>query len=223
LHAKNPETIAVLPFKIYSLRPLSHLAFELQKALTAGMAQKGYSTVTPEVINERIVPELALEDPELVRRIGTENKIDWLIKGSLSRVGEKISVDFQVIPIAVNKKSSSYYFVGDSIDELDTLMEKATLSISNKIRGLVEIGSISITGNKRIETDALLASIESQEEGVFSPEQLDNDLKSIYKMGFFEDVQIDVEEHHKGKKVVFRVIEKPSIKRISFKGNKNRK
>ncbi len=220
LHAKNSETIAVLPFKVYALKPLNHLAFELQKALTASMAQKGYSTVNPEMINERLLPELALDDLELVRKIGTENKIDWLIKGSLSKVGENISVDFQVIPIAINKKPSSYYFVGDSIDELDKVIEKAALSISNKIRGLVEIGSISIKGNKRIEADAILASIESQEGGVFSPEQLDKDLKSIYKMGFFEDVQIDVEEHHKGKNVIFRVIEKPSIKRISFKGNK---
>jgi outer membrane protein insertion porin family len=99
-------------------------------------------------------------------------------------------------------------------------MEEAALAISNKIRGLATIDSINIEGNKRIETDAILASIESQKGAIFRPEQLDKDLKSIYQMGFFEDVQINVEEGHKGKNITFKLSEKPSVGKIKFKGNK---
>lgn len=220
LHAKRPDTIAVLPFQVYSLKPLNYLAFELQKELTTRLAAKGYGAINPELINEKMFPELTFDDLEILRKIAQENQIDWIVKGSLSKVGESISIDFDVIPAEMNKDHSSYYFVEDSMDKLDSLLKKTTLSISNKIRGLAEIGSINIEGNKRIEKDAILASIESQEGEVFSPEQLNKDLKSVYQMGFFEDVQIDVEEHFKGKEVTFRVIEKPSINRIRFEGNK---
>ena len=220
LYAKNSETIAVFPFKIYSLKPMDHLVYELQQDLTARLAEKGYNVLDPEIINESILPKVTLTDLELIRKIGRENKIDWLIKGSLNKVGEKISVDLIIIPISIKRKSFSDFFVGDKIDKVDKLMEKAALAISNKVRGLAEIGSISIEGNKRIETDAILASIESQKGAIFRPEQLDKDLKSIYQMGFFEDVQIDVEEGYKGKNVTFKLSEKPSVGKMRFEGNK---
>ena len=45
-------------------------------------------------------------------------------------------------------------------------------------------------------------------------------MKSIYKTGFFSDVQIDVKDTDKGKNVTFVVIERPPVKSILMTGNK---
>lgn len=51
------------------------------------------------------------------------------------------------------------------------------------------------------------------------PHYSTKDLRSTYQMGFFDNVQIDVEEGPTGNVVTFKVSEKPSIGKVTFKGN----
>jgi outer membrane protein insertion porin family len=45
------------------------------------------------------------------------------------------------------------------------------------------------------------------------------DLKAIYGMGYFEDVQIQSERQADGVKLIFKVTEKPTVRSIQVKGN----
>ena len=45
-------------------------------------------------------------------------------------------------------------------------------------------------------------------------------MKNIYKMGYFEDIRVEAEESEGGKAIVFHVMEKPTVRQISFSGNK---
>lgn len=45
------------------------------------------------------------------------------------------------------------------------------------------------------------------------------DLRSIFALGFFTDVQVDIQSTSKGNEVIFIVIEKPSIKEVAIRGN----
>jgi len=94
------------------------------------------------------------------------------------------------------------------------------MSIYNKILGVPQVDSVLVEGNRRVEKDAILAVIGTKKGQPFDTGQLDQDLRDVYKMGYFKDVQIETEPGPKGKKVVFKVTEKPSIGRISFEGNK---
>lgn len=83
----------------------------------------------------------------------------------------------------------------------------------------VYVDSVRVEGNQRIEKEAILAVIKTRRGDIFSNEQLDKDLRDIYRMKFFTDVKIEVEDGPGGKIVIFRVTEKPSIGEIVFKGN----
>jgi outer membrane protein insertion porin family len=78
---------------------------------------------------------------------------------------------------------------------------------------------IEVQGNKRIETATILAKIKTKEGGVFSPSQIKEDIKSLYQLGHFEDVQVKTEGFENGLKVIFVVKEKPLIREITFEGN----
>jgi outer membrane protein insertion porin family len=78
---------------------------------------------------------------------------------------------------------------------------------------------IEVQGNKRIETATILAKIKTREGGVFSPSQIKEDIKALYQMGHFEDVQVKTEGFENGLKVTFVVKEKPLIREITFEGN----
>ncbi len=215
-----PEKIAVLPFKIYMLKPMDHLVLGLQEMLTARLAKEGFDLISPATINKGELSKVKVSELDVARRMGKEKGVDWVIKGSLTQIGKKISLDLAIIPISTEKRPFSIFVVGDRIDKLDQVMERVAATATNRIKGVIQIDSISVQGNKRIETDAILAVIESQKGAKYDQDTLNKDLISIYQMGFFEDVQIDTEESPGGKSVAFKVSEKPSIGKITLLGTK---
>ncbi len=214
------ENIAVLPFKINMLEPEDRFELELQQMLTARLSEKGFQLVDTAIINKSELAGIKLADLDLAKKMGKEKDIDWLIKGSFTQIGEKISVDLTIIPTSTEKKPFPIFVVGDVIDKLDEIIDRVAVLVKNRIEGIFQIDSVNVTGNRRIETEAIIAVIRSQQGTIFYPENLDKDLRAIYQMGFFEDVQTDVQDSTNGKTVTFKVTEKPSIGKITFKGNK---
>ena len=218
--AQLSDKIAVLPFKVYAPEPLEHLVFGLQEMVTARLAKEGFDVMDSASVNRSELAGIGISDSDVVRRAGKTLKINWIIMGTLTRIGEKISIDLRCIPAGHEKRPFSIFVVAERLDTLSAAIERATRILRNRLKGVLLIGEISVEGNKRIETDAILASIESQKGMSYDPSSLDRDLRSIDEMGFFEDVQIDVEDGPSGKVVAFKVIEKPSIGKITFEGNK---
>jgi outer membrane protein insertion porin family len=93
------------------------------------------------------------------------------------------------------------------------------VSIDHHITGVVQVDSVEIWGNQRVEKEAIMAVLRTKKGDKYDPEKLDKDLRDIYKMGFFTDVKIETENGPKGKIVTFNVIEKPTVGRIVFVGN----
>lgn len=82
------------------------------------------------------------------------------------------------------------------------------------------IKSIEIKGNRRIETETIRARIKIQEGDLFSIGTVREDLKTVYQMGYFDDVSIDSEEINGEVRLIFLVKEKPIITDIVYHGNK---
>ncbi len=83
----------------------------------------------------------------------------------------------------------------------------------------IKVTLVEVQGNKRIETATILAKIKTREGEVFSPSQIKDDIKALYQLGHFEDVQVKTEGFENGLKVIFAVKEKPLITEITFEGN----
>ncbi len=83
----------------------------------------------------------------------------------------------------------------------------------------VKVTLVEVQGNKRIETATILAKVKTREGTVFSPSQIKDDIKALYQLGHFEDVQVRTEGFENGLKVIFVVKEKPLIREINFEGN----
>jgi outer membrane protein insertion porin family len=81
------------------------------------------------------------------------------------------------------------------------------------------IYKIMILGNVKVEEGVIRGAIKSREGGSFSVEKIREDLRSIFDLGSFTDVQVDIKTTPQGKEVIFIVVEKPSIKEILVKGN----
>jgi outer membrane protein insertion porin family len=82
-----------------------------------------------------------------------------------------------------------------------------------------ELERVSIEGNYRIDTSSILPVIGSRIGDPFNKNQVRDDIKAIYRLGFFELVEADKTETPSGTVLVFRVKERPAIRKVKFKGN----
>ena len=83
-----------------------------------------------------------------------------------------------------------------------------------------KIAKIEITGNESIDRGFIANAVKVKENDPFNLDKIREDMKNIYKTGFFSDVQIDVKDSDKGKIVTFVVIERAPIRAIYISGNK---
>ncbi|UCE78712.1 MAG: outer membrane protein assembly factor BamA [Nitrospiraceae bacterium] len=81
------------------------------------------------------------------------------------------------------------------------------------------ITAIEIQGLKRIEEGAIRAKISQSIGGPVSQEQTNEDIKSIFRMGYFDDVRVEIEAFEGGAKLIYIVKEKPVIVTVAFEGN----
>ncbi|MGA1875300.1 MAG: outer membrane protein assembly factor BamA [bacterium] len=82
------------------------------------------------------------------------------------------------------------------------------------------IREIHIRGNRKIENQAILHKLQSKTGEPFRPEKIEQDIKAIYGIGYFEDIKVDVQEIEGGLSITYLVSERPLIKKITFHGNK---
>ncbi len=81
------------------------------------------------------------------------------------------------------------------------------------------VKKVLIGGNKLIEEETIRDRIQTEEGTLFDPEIITEDIRSLYRLGFFEDVTVDASGFEGGIAVIFTVKEKPLITRIDFEGN----
>ncbi|MDD5014330.1 MAG: BamA/TamA family outer membrane protein [Atribacterota bacterium] len=82
-----------------------------------------------------------------------------------------------------------------------------------------KITAIVVEGNESISKDLIISQIASNLGDVFSKENIEKDMKTVYDLGYFKDVKIKLESFRDGYKVVFEVVENLPIKEIIIKGN----
>jgi len=83
-----------------------------------------------------------------------------------------------------------------------------------------KIVEVVVKGNRRIEKSAVLNVVRMKAGDPLEGDRTDSDIRAIYKLGHFQDVQAVTEPSDKGTVLVYVVVEKPIVRSIQFEGNK---
>ena len=89
------------------------------------------------------------------------------------------------------------------------------VSAQTQTREKVVLKNIQITGNVRVEDDGIRLHVKSRAGEVFDPATVDQDVKAIYRMGFFDDVQAELSPDGV---LTYAVTEKPYIREVKIQG-----
>ena len=77
---------------------------------------------------------------------------------------------------------------------------------------------VTIEGNVRVEDDAIRVNLESRPGAPVDPARVDRDVRAIYGMGFFDQVDVEVRDEPDGTVLVFRVRERPLVRKVTIEG-----
>ena len=84
----------------------------------------------------------------------------------------------------------------------------------------ITLSQIRVTGNQRVEEEAIRVQLHAQPGTAYDPATVDQDVRALYAMGFFSDVQADLSQENGVWVLTYHVVERPEIKEVHLEGNK---
>ena len=82
------------------------------------------------------------------------------------------------------------------------------------------VDQVQFKGNRKVEDDAIRQNLLTRVGGLLDLEKVREDVRAMWKLGFFEEVTVEAARSAKGGVIVtFSVKEKPSVRKILVSGN----
>ncbi len=207
--------VTIIPFRINAQAQYAYLQKEIVQVIQDRLSQEGV-----EVVSEK---EMAGTDTaattKAVRNLAVQNGSTHAVWGSLTQAGQRFSIDAHLLEAFTETPPKVLAVEGEKIENLLGAVKKLADDLMLHIFKQAKVVNVSVSGNKRIESDAISKVIQIKAGDAYSVRSLSEDLNRIYQMGYFEDVRVEAEESTGGKAIVFKVQEKPTIRKVRFKGN----
>jgi len=172
---------------------------------------------------------------------------DALVLAQVSGLADRASVNLRVLPGAEGAALTSRLLPVERSSELLTILERsARIARADLLQwdptaeipvlansespapgsaiapaDLLRVSDVTVSGNRRIDGDAIRAVASTQKGAVFSRRALAEDVRRIYELGFFRDVQVIADPTGNAVNIEFSVEENPIIRRVSLSGNEN--
>lgn len=81
------------------------------------------------------------------------------------------------------------------------------------------VRSVTVVGQKKLEKDAILNRLRIKKGQPYRVTDVRDDVLSLFKLGYFNDIQVERTVQGKEVDLVYRVVEKPSVVEIVYEGN----
>ncbi len=206
--------VAIFPFSINASNSNVNIKNKIPLMLSEKLESEGANTILVKQFTDT-----ESWNHSDFRKQGIKLGVDYILIGSVFMAGEGFSIDTKMVDIYNKNNISTFYSEAENIETLSSAIILLSKTLIGELFQKKIITDIAVTGNKRIEADAILRIIDTQAGDIVKADNISKDLTKIYNMGYFDDVIVKKESHDKGVKILFEVAEKPSVRRIKFKKN----
>ncbi len=101
------------------------------------------------------------------------------------------------------------------------LLDRAAVAQDAQPHASGTVARVIVRGTRYIEETAVLANVSLRAGDAITPDRVRRDIAAIYRTGFFEDVRVWVDREADGRqRLVYEVVEKPSVADVRIEGNK---
>ena len=211
--------VAVMPLNMSvegaQLEQISRLGKGLLEVLSAALAAQD---LQPLAMGDGA---LALSDDSAQAQARTMGA-DYIFQSRVLKNGERYNLTGQLVALTPDGRSSRRQtLTADNSAQFPQTLERLVhLTTDHLSGGGAPVVSVDITGNTMMSSPAILNALRLQPGGSYNETKATSDIKRIYAMGYFDDVQVRVDDVRGGKAVHFIVRERPQIDSLVFRGNK---
>lgn len=214
LYAKTAVKVAILPFSLVAQQDNEQIKSKIPLLLLEKLEFEGATVLMPEVEDN-----IDQWDFQQFRKFGIKTGVDYILTGSIFIAGQSISINSKLINIYEKGSFTSIYADADNFEDLFSAVTELSKEIIGELFQQQIIIDIAITGNKRVESDAIIRIIDAQVGDIIKPDNITKDIRKIYKMGYFDNVIVEKQSLDNGVKLNFKVTEKSTVRKVRFKGN----
>jgi len=212
-------TVAVYPFSVYASSGQDRLRRDLPERLRQTLRQHGFDVLD----KQQSRPEERLDGPDglsdtAVRELAGAAGADYGLYGSLTVVAGALSLDARLVKVSEVPVVETLYATAQGTGRLGVAAEDLADRVRSSLLRQDLIAELRLQGNKIMGDDFVHKHLSLQEGDLFDPERLNKDIKSLFKTGYFKDVQVLVEDRAGGKTVTVELQEKPIIRNIEIRG-----
>ena len=211
--------LLVLPFEVNAAPDLQYLRESLPKLLIQSLREQGFLVKdfqeTLKIIDEQQIEYLDLATVKDVALLGNAQ---YAVYGTFSQVGETISIDARLVEAFGLKSPRALFVVKKGTINILPAIEELAAKIKLELLKKERIAEIEVKGTKILDKDVVLLRLKIQKGDIFDPKQIHAELKRLFELGYFDDVQFRVSDLPEGKKITIIVKEKPLIQAISVIG-----
>lgn len=213
------KRVAVFPFQLLSKEPLPGVIEKIQGNIIDYLEKEGFGVISKEELAKGIgagPPPTGNAAADMGKRLGA----DVILAGSIVKIGPTVVLEAQLIDLTGKTPPTIFKKEGIGVASLEQLANQVAKDAGFKILGQERIARVDFKGNRRVEKETLMATVQTRPGELTNTVTLRDDLKALYALGSFTDVKIDVTDTAEGRVVTFLLTEKPSIANVVVRGNR---
>lgn len=212
--------VAIMPFVVHGQEETPATQKMISDLLNRQFATEGIKTVDPLEVQRALRPGESVQSEDQARAVGRRIGADFALIGSFNQIGNSVSLDAKLVDVSGRKKTEVLFAEEKGMENLAAAANGITQQAAVHLLAKALIADVRVKGNERIEAAAILLNVKSKKGELLKPAQVSEDIKAIYKTGFFEKVDADVSDSASGKILIFVVQENPTVQEVLIKGNK---
>lgn len=217
--ATGDPVIAVLPFQVNAGEDLAYLADSLPELLIDRLNAQGIETVPYSEIRDVIQREGVTElNVQTARDLALLAGANYAVYGSFSQLGETLSIDSRLVEAFGTEAVKPIFVVKDGLINILPAVEELSEKVRQELARTQVIADIRIEGTRTLDDDVVLMRLKINKGDTFDRKALNEEIRRVYELGYFNNVSVAVDDIPEGKIVTFRVDEKPRIMAIGVIG-----
>jgi outer membrane protein insertion porin family len=217
--AEPANKVIILPFAVNAAPDLAYLEESLPKLLHDRLAAMGFEVVSEEetmrLLQEQHVEYLNLD---VAKDMALLSGAGYAVYGSFSQVGETISIDTRLVDAFGIREPKPFFVVKEGVINILPAVDETAAKIQSGMQQKDRIAAIDVRGNEILDDDVVLMRLKVQPGDPYDPKVVNTELKNLYDLGYFDDIEIALEDSAEGKRLIINVKEKPLIQAINVEG-----
>ncbi len=130
----TPQRVAVMPFTINAAQDMAYLKDGIADMLESRLAWEDKVELIPRKLSQAQLPEGRLSI-EQARQIGAELGADYILFGSVTVLGDNISLDAKMTDVKGDKETHFFSHQGKGMDALIPKIDQVAAEINTKVFG----------------------------------------------------------------------------------------